>query len=81
MSIATGCDRIASINIMTTATLEKELKKEAEKVSKEMGIGKKELLERALILYLDSVKQQLSLFKELEAWERLSDDAFAKSGF
>ncbi len=66
---------------MTTAILEKELKREAEKVSKEMGIDNKELLERALILYLDSVKRQLSLFKELEAWERLSDDVFVKAGF
>lgn len=63
---------------MTTAMLQKELNQEAEKVSREMGINKKELLERALILYLEGVKQQLGLFKEMEAWDKLSDEAFMK---
>lgn len=63
---------------MTTATIQKELVKEAEKISREMGIDKKELLERALILYLESVKQQINLFREFEAWEKLSDEAMAR---
>ncbi len=62
---------------MTTAALEKELIRRVEKVSEEMGINKRELKNRALLLYLESVQKQMDLFRELAVWDRLSDDAFA----
>ncbi|OGF63006.1 hypothetical protein A2926_04600 [Candidatus Giovannonibacteria bacterium RIFCSPLOWO2_01_FULL_44_40] len=59
---------------MTTATIQKEL----ERASRLMGVGKKKLVDRALLLYLDSIRQQLGLFREFEAWDRLSDEALLK---
>lgn len=59
---------------MTTATIQKEL----ERVSKTMGVSKKKLIDRALLLYLESIWQELALFKEFEAWEKLSDEALMK---
>lgn len=59
---------------MTTATIEKEL----DRASKVMGVNKKTLVDRALLLYLESIGQQVDLYKEFESWEKLSDEALLK---
>ena len=59
---------------MTTAIIQKEL----ERASKLMGIGKKKLINRALLLYLESIRQRLDLVIEFEAWDKLSDEALLK---
>lgn len=61
---------------MNTA-VQKKLKKDVERVSKVMGIGEKELVERATRFYLASVEQEVALRDELDAWERASDDALS----
>lgn len=63
---------------MSTATLSKEVKKQMEVVSEKMGLEKKEILNRALLLYFEGVQKQLNLFKELEAWEKLSNESLLK---
>ena len=40
-----------------------------------MGIGEKELAERAMRFYLASVEREVALQSELDAWERISDEA------
>ncbi|OGF83288.1 hypothetical protein A2924_03315 [Candidatus Giovannonibacteria bacterium RIFCSPLOWO2_01_FULL_44_16] len=59
---------------MTTATIQKEL----ERASRFMGVDKKKLIDRALILYLESIRQQSDLYNEFDAWENLSDEALLK---
>ena len=39
---------------------------------------KKKLIDRALILYLESIRQQSDLYNEFDAWENLSDEALLK---
>ena len=41
-----------------------------------MGIKQKEIIERSLLLYLESVKKILDVEKEFDAWDTLSDESF-----
>lgn len=43
-----------------------------------MGVKKKELIDRALLYYLGSVRDLLHFRKELDAWDELSDEAMQK---
>ena len=63
---------------MSTSTLPKEIKKQMDIVSEKMGLEKQEILNRALLLYFESVQKQINLFKELEAWEKLSNESLLK---
>lgn len=57
-------------------TIEKNTQKDLKKVAERMGIKEKELVDRALLLYLESTKKLLDLEKEFLAWDALSDEAF-----
>lgn len=43
--------------------------------SKKLGVSKKDLIERAILLYLDSISKYIDLKKELQSWDSLSDEA------
>ena len=45
------------------------------KVSGILGIEKEELVDRALLLYLDNIHKYVELKKELKEWDTLSDEA------
>ena len=45
------------------------------KVSGILGIEKEELVDRALLLYLDNINKYVELKKELKEWDTLSDEA------
>ena len=45
-------------------------------VSEALGIEKEEVVDRALLLYLDNIGKYLNLKKEMEGWDALSDEAF-----
>lgn len=55
--------------------LEKKIRKDVSEFSRRMGIKEKELVDRALLLYLDSIKKILDLENEFTAWDKLSDEA------
>lgn len=57
-------------------TIEKNTQKDLKKVAERMGIKEKELVDRALLLYLENAKKILDLEKEFLAWDALSDEAF-----
>ena len=44
-------------------------------VSKLLGIKKQELIDRAIIVYLDNISKYVDLRKEMKAWDNLSDEA------
>lgn len=56
--------------------VEKKIKKNISEVSRRMGIKEKELIDRALLLYLEGAKKILDVEKEFDAWDILSDEAF-----
>lgn len=48
----------------------KEVSKNIEKASQELGLDKKELISRAIMLYLHSIQEHIGLKEEIEAWEK-----------
>jgi len=50
--------------------ISKDTLENLEKASKELGLNEKEIILRAIKLYLYSIREQLSLKQEIEAWER-----------
>lgn len=43
--------------------------------SRALGISKNDFVNRALVLYLDSVRSTLDLEKEFKGWDDLSDES------
>ena len=56
--------------------IEKETSDRIIEVSKELGIEKNKLVERAVLLYLDSISKYVEFKKEMDDWDVLSDQAF-----
>lgn len=56
--------------------IEKNIQRGLTEIAKRMGVGEKELVDRALLLYLGNAKKLLDLEKEFLAWDALSDEAF-----
>lgn len=46
------------------------------KASSILGFRKQEIIQRALVYYLDSINSQLELKNEFNNWDKLSDEAF-----
>jgi hypothetical protein len=45
------------------------------RVSQEMGIQEENLIQRAVLYYLDAIQRHLELHDEIKAWDILSDEA------
>ena len=58
--------------------LSKGLKNKLSKVSLILGVKDNDVVNRAILFYLDTISKQLELKKELSAWDKLSDEALAK---
>ena len=61
-------------------TLTKKNERGVAEAARLMGIDKRELVERAVLLYLESIRATLDLEKELRGWDALSDEAFLRMG-
>ncbi|MBI2576538.1 hypothetical protein HYV84_04955 [Candidatus Woesearchaeota archaeon] len=57
--------------------IQKDTSEKISHASAVLGVGKKELVDRALLLYLDSIEKMVALKKEMGDWEALSDEALA----
>ena len=53
----------------------KDTSKEIEKASKLLGIKEQEIIDRAILLYLDNISKYLNLMNEMKEWDTLSDEA------
>ena len=60
---------------MTTITLDKTIQIDLEKASKLTGLDERELAERAILHYLHSIRDEVRLAEEFDAWDRASDEA------
>ena len=54
--------------------LSKDISENIEIASKQLGLEKKEIITRALILYLKNLRQYIDLQEELEGWEQISSE-------
>ncbi len=65
--------------LLTMVTMEVELSTETSQkiheVSELTGISQTQLVDRALLLYLDNLEKYLELIKEFRQWDALSDEA------
>jgi len=59
-----------------TLLLQKKLKKEIKDTSRRLGITERDVVDRALLLYIESVKKITDLHRESDAWDALGDEAF-----
>lgn len=55
--------------------LSEEVIEKVDKASQLLGIQQQEIVDRALVVYLDSLTKYLELKEELKAWDALSDEA------
>ena len=45
------------------------------KVSQDIGIQEEDLIQRAILYYLDAIQRHVEFYDEMNAWEKLSDEA------
>lgn len=57
--------------------IHQETSKKINKLSKLLGLGKKEVIDKALLLYLDNLNQYKEFKKEMKAWDLLSEEAWS----
>jgi hypothetical protein len=55
--------------------ISEDVSKKVNEASRILGIGEQEIVDRALLVYLDNMNKYLQLKKEMEAWDVLSDEA------
>jgi len=55
--------------------LPKETSKKVHRASELLGIQNQELVQRALIVYLDNLEKYMALKQEMKDWDTLSDEA------
>lgn len=58
--------------------LSKNTRNKLNQVSSILGVRSKEVVNRALLFYLDTISKQLELRKDMASWDDLSDEALAK---
>ncbi len=56
-------------------TLSRELKSKIKDTSETLGLKERDVLEMAVTFYLGRIKKNIELKGELDAWDRLSDEA------
>lgn len=59
-------------------TMPKKVEKEINRASVNLGVSEKEILISAVKYYLDLLKNNAKLNKELELWEKASNEDFVK---
>ena len=63
---------------MTTITIPKKLIKEVDRTAKNFGLSKEDFLVGAILYYLKNINEKMELKKELEIWEKASDEDFLR---
>ena len=53
----------------------KDLSQKVDEASKALGIKRQELIDRALLVYLDNLAKYINLKREMKIWDELSDEA------
>ena len=55
--------------------ISKGINKKIKEASKILGLEEEEIVDRAILLYLDNIEKYLELKKEFKEWDKLSDEA------
>ena len=68
------------IKILMRIQLEKKINKQVRDVSRAFGVDQRQIVKRALLLYLEATQKSLDLRSEFNAWDALSDEALQLTG-
>ena len=63
---------------MARMQLTKTTSEKLKNASKTLGFDETEIMERAVLLYIDTIQKQINLKQELNIWDDLSDEALNK---
>ena len=55
--------------------ISKDVDKKIKEASRILGLEEEEIIDRAILLYLDNIQKYLELKKEFKIWDKLSDEA------
>ena len=55
--------------------ISKDTSEKLEKISKTLGVKERDVIDRAVLLYLDQIRKHASLKREMREWDFLSDEA------
>ncbi len=58
-----------------TIEVDKQAQKRVNEVADLMGLKAKDIITRAILLYLDNIEKYVTLKKEFKSWDNLSDKA------
>jgi len=61
--------------ITTTMKISEDISEKINKAAELIGVKKQELIDRAILLYLDNISKYLDIKKEIKDWDALSDEA------
>ncbi len=53
----------------------RDINRKVREASKILGLGEGEIVDRAILLYLDNIGKHMELKKEFKEWDQLSDEA------
>lgn len=59
---------------MTTLTLSKKIEKELKNTSQGLGMSKEDFIVNAILFYMKTIEKELTLKKELEIWDKASNE-------
>lgn len=57
--------------------ISKNIDKKIKEASKLLGLDEEEIVDRAILLYLDNIEKYVEFKKEIREWDRLSDEALS----
>lgn len=63
---------------MAIITIPKKIEKEIREISEKIGISKEDFLINAVLYYFQTLEKKMELKKELEVWEKVSNEDFLK---
>ena len=63
---------------MTTITISRKIEKELKITSRQLGLSKEDFLTNAVLYYLQALEVEIELKKELENWEKASNQDLIK---
>ena len=55
--------------------ISEDVSRKVNEASRILGVDEQEIVDRALLVYLDNMNKYLQLKKEMEVWDVLSDEA------
>lgn len=62
---------------MASVKLSKRIDEKLRSASEQLGFDEHEIIERAILFYLDAIEKRLDFNRELKEWDKLSDEALA----